>query len=125
MRLVFLLGLVALVGCYSPSPQFIGTPQADVTVSGMRFSVHRRGDAVEVYRLGFIFRPNEAEVLANPERAIEITAGCAVRGMSGDPGADQGDAGLRAKRLRSAAQGAAEARLAVVRADVARAEGAV
>ena len=84
MRRLFLICCLALAGCDSPSPQFIGSPNAEVTVGGMRFSVHRRGDSVEVYRLGLIFRPSEAEVLANAERAIELTTGCAVRGMNGD-----------------------------------------
>lgn len=84
MRWPLLVLCLGLAGCDSPSPQFMGAPQAEVTVDGMRFSVHRRGDAVEVYRLGFIFRPSEAEVLAKAERAILMTTGCAVRHLNGD-----------------------------------------
>jgi len=76
--------LLLLAACDSPSPRFIGSPKAEVEAGGMRFSIHRRGDAVEAYRLGFIFRPSEAQVLINATRAIELSTGCQVKKLSGD-----------------------------------------
>lgn len=84
MRMLLLICGLLLFACDSPSPQFIGTPNAEVEVGGMRFSVHRRGDAVEAYRLGFIFRPSESEVLANATRAFELSTGCQVHKLRGD-----------------------------------------
>ena len=84
MRLCILILVTLLAACDSPSPQFFGAPKAEVAVGGMRFSVHRRADAVEVYRLGFLFRPSESAVLANAERAIEIATGCRAVGLTGD-----------------------------------------
>ena len=84
----FLCIIIVLIGCLSgcdsPSPQFIGAQKTEVAQGGMRFSIHRRGNLVEAYRLGFIFRPSETAVLSNARQAIERATGCLVAGLSGD-----------------------------------------
>lgn len=68
-----------LSACDSPSPAFIGAEQTSVVIEGSTFSVHRKGDKVEVYRTSFEYLPPRAQVLARAERAIEQTTGCKVR----------------------------------------------
>ena len=70
--------LALLSACDSPSMAFQGTPGTRVEIGGSTFSVHRREDRVEVYRVSVEMLPNRAEVLAKAELAIEQATGCKV-----------------------------------------------
>ncbi len=81
------LAALALAGCSAPSPYFHGARIGVVETGGMRFTVYRRADEVEVHRRGGGI-PRERDVLLGAIRAIEIATGCPVRprSMKGDQG---------------------------------------
>ncbi len=80
------IALVLLTACDSPSPAFMHAEKTVVEIDGSRFSVHRRGDRVEVYRVSPEWLPRLSEVLARARRAIEQATGCPVAdgSLSGD-----------------------------------------
>lgn len=90
MRLVrIVFTLVFLASCDSPSPYFMSGEQTEVVIDGSRFSVHRQGSLVEVYRMSMEWRPRLSVVLARARLAIEQVTGCPVR-----EGSLQGDHAL-------------------------------
>lgn len=84
--------LAALVGCASPGPEFFGSTRRDIRLGGIDFVVFRKGDRVEVIRMGYLRRAERAEVPALMQRAAEVTSGCrvvpgsAVTRLPGDTG---------------------------------------
>lgn len=79
--------LFTLSGCDSPGLGMSGAAQRDVTVGHHRYSVHWKGDRVEVYRTSMAFLPRLSEVLAGAEAAILEATGCPIRpgSLEGDP----------------------------------------
>ena len=87
MKALFcIIALVFLAACDSPSPAFMKGEKIVVEVEGSRFSVHRRDDLVEVYRISPEWLPRLSEVLARARKAIEQATGCPVAegSLSGD-----------------------------------------
>jgi hypothetical protein len=82
-----ILALLSLPGCDSPSLGMSGAAQRDVTVGAHRYSVHWKGERVEVYRTSMAFMPRLSEVLTGAEAAIVEATGCPVRpgSLVGDP----------------------------------------
>ncbi|MBV7377465.1 hypothetical protein [Maritimibacter dapengensis] len=77
-RSLVLAALVALVGCNSPSPQFMGGDSSTVEAGGMTFGVWRVGDEVEVIRTSSHAMPRLSVIRANAEVAIRRATGCPV-----------------------------------------------
>ncbi len=86
--LVIVVTLLALSGCDTPSPKFMGGTVHLVEVDGSRFRVFREngGTAVEVHRISVEYLPSLVETLEKAYRAIEQTTGCRVvpGSLSGD-----------------------------------------
>lgn len=80
------LGALALTACNSPSPAYMGAPQAKAEAGGMSFAVRRKGSAVEVVRTSAHVLPDRAAVMTNAGIAIRKATGCPVR-----PGTLAGD----------------------------------
>jgi hypothetical protein len=65
-----------LSACASPAPGFLGAERHDVTLGGIRFAVFRRADEAEVIRLGYLRRPDRADVPELMMQAAERATGC-------------------------------------------------
>jgi hypothetical protein len=77
--------LLLSAACSGPSPYFMGTEAGVAETGGMRFTVYRRADEVELHRTGGGI-PRERDVWLGAIRAIERVTGCGVR-----PGSMEGD----------------------------------
>ncbi len=79
------LAALALAGCTAPSPYFHGARIGMVETGGMRFTIYRRADEVELHRKGGGI-PRERDVFLGAIEAIRIATGCTVRprSMKGD-----------------------------------------
>lgn len=90
-----LLMLCSIAGCGAqPAPAFFGAARAEAVRDGRRYVVFRKGDRVEVIRLGFA-RPGE-------HRAIRETMVALVPQMTGcrlSDFASRGDSGEMRGRL--------------------------
>lgn len=80
MRMMILM-VVALAGCASPAPDFIGAARQDVMLDGIRFSVFHRGNQAEVIRMGYLTRRARDAVPELMYQAAEVATGC--RAVSG------------------------------------------
>ena len=76
MQLAPLLMILALMGCASPSPGFLGAARQDVTVEGMRFAVYARATEAQVIRLDRLRRADRGLVAPRMRRAAEMATGC-------------------------------------------------
>jgi len=65
-----------LAACASPGAGFRNAARTDLTLEGMRFSVFRSGDEVQVIRLGWLPRAERGRVPALMMRAAEQATGC-------------------------------------------------
>ncbi len=83
-----------LAACASPSPQMMRGERLQTEVAGSRFTLWRKGDAVEIYRTSPEMLPRLSEVMANAEIAVTRTTGCAVKS-----GSLAGDAALMTAQL--------------------------
>lgn len=81
MTRVALSLVVLLAACASPSPRFAGARAGAVEVDGMRFTIYRRADEVEVHRSGGGI-PRQRDVLLAAIRAVRTVTGCPVRPRS-------------------------------------------
>ena len=90
----FVLILVFLGACDSPSIAFRGAVHGTAEAGGSRFGIHVKGDRVEAYRVSREWRPRLDEVRARAVTAIEEMTGCAVR-----PGSVDGDVAIIRARL--------------------------
>ena len=77
--------LALLAACVSPSPRFVGARAGVAEIDGMRFTIFRRADEVEVHRTGGGI-PRQRDVYLGAMRAILDVTGCPVRpkSMKGD-----------------------------------------
>lgn len=88
-----LLPLVFLAACgASPAPQFFGAERTEVTRDGRDYVVFRKGDRVEVIRLGYARHGEHAEIRAAMIALIPEVTGCALREtiLQGDSGEMRG-----------------------------------
>ena len=88
-----LLPLVFLAACgASPAPQFFGAERTEVTRDGRDYVVFRKGDRVEVIRLGHARNGDHAEIRATMIALIPEVTGCALREttLQGDSGEMRG-----------------------------------
>ena len=83
-----------LAACASPSPQMMRGERLQTVVDGSRFTLYRKGDAVEIYRTSPEMLPRLSEVMAKAEIAVTRTTGCAVKS-----GSLRGDAALMTAQL--------------------------
>lgn len=72
----FLLLLLCVAGCSSPSPRFAGIPAQRLEVEGHLFDVYARPDEAQVLRLNTTWLPDSAEVIAAGVLAAERVTGC-------------------------------------------------
>lgn len=88
-----LLPLVFLAACgASPAPQFFGAERTEVTRDGRDYVVFRKGDRVEVIRLGYARTGEHAEIRAAMIALIPEVTGCRLREttLQGDSGEMRG-----------------------------------
>ena len=91
----FVLILVFLGACDSPSIAFRDGVHGTAEAGGSRFGIHVKGDRVEAYRVSREWRPRLDEVRVRAVTAIEGLTGCAVK-----PGSVDGDQAIIRARLR-------------------------
>lgn len=95
MRVMVLI-LTMLAGCVaSPAVHMFGAERHDITLQGIDFTVFRKGDQVEVIRLGYLSYAARAPVPALMREAVFRTTGCRLRGalrssLPGDTGEARG-----------------------------------
>lgn len=90
LGLVFLL---ALMGCGAqPAPQLFGAERFDVTRAGRHYVVYRKGQQVEVIRLGWAAAGAHQEIRAQMIGLIPEVTGCRLResALQGDSGEMRG-----------------------------------
>lgn len=94
MRRILPLVLPAfLAGCgASPSPAFFGAERTEVARDGRDYVVFRKGDRVEVIRLGHARSGEHAGIHATMIALVPEVTGCALRGatLQGDSGEMRG-----------------------------------
>ena len=91
---VALLLPLLFAACASPSPQMMRGERFETEVAGARFTLYRKGDAVEIYRTSPEMLPRLSEVMAKAEIAFARTTGCRVKS-----GSLKGDAALMIAQL--------------------------
>ncbi|NGM45261.1 hypothetical protein G5B31_06890 [Rhodobacter sp. SGA-6-6] len=85
--------LLLLCACgASPAPEFFGAERTEVTRDGRDYVVFRKGDRVEVIRLGYARTGEHAEIRAAMIALIPEVTGCALREttLQGDSGEMRG-----------------------------------
>ncbi|NEX48686.1 hypothetical protein G3572_21050 [Rhodobacter sp. ETT8] len=87
MLVPFLLFLAACGA--QPAPQFFGAERHDVLREGRQYTLYRKGDAVEVIRLGYARRGEHQAIRATMIALIPEVTGCrlvesSLRGDSGE-----------------------------------------
>lgn len=73
---VFAILVLALAGCASPAPEFIGAPMTRLRVDGHDFVVFQRGQEAEVIRMGYLHRRARDAIPMLMYRAAEEASGC-------------------------------------------------
>lgn len=83
----FVIGLVlccCLLGCASPSPEFMDGASSRHQIGENQFSVHVKADRVQAIRTNFAKRPDIRLVARQAELAIEAATGCPATHIYGD-----------------------------------------
>ncbi len=80
--------LLALAGCASASPEYIGLEPRRMVIEGTEIRVWQRGDRAQAIRMGWIARGEHGVAMARMVQAIEAVTGCDVRQdfIAGDSG---------------------------------------
>lgn len=68
--------ILALAGCATPQPGWLGLPRHDVTAGGIRMAVYLRGDEAQVIRLDRARRADRSRVRAAMLEAASRASGC-------------------------------------------------
>ncbi|MGV6811730.1 MAG: hypothetical protein ACWA47_05755 [Brevirhabdus sp.] len=76
------LGLLTVGACDVPSPEFLSATQSEVTIDGVRYSVHRKGARAEAIKITRASVLNVTFTMDMGVRAIEAATGCRVRNGS-------------------------------------------
>ena len=80
----FVLSLIALTGCATPSPHFRSVPATRIEVDGSVFDVRVRGNLAEAVRVNPQYAPRFGPIRARAGFAMEQVSGCRVLVVSGD-----------------------------------------
>lgn len=91
----FLLPVLALCACNSPSPQFFGATRAEVTIDSRNFTVIRKDSQVQVIRHGYAGPAARRDIPAQMLLAVAEATGCTPIDSS-----FQGDSGERRGRIK-------------------------
>ena len=85
-RAIFLIA-IAMAGCDSPHPRFMGVEEQKVTIRGSTFKVRIRDVTAEAIRINFERLPKIGETFPKAAMAMEVASGCRVipHSMKGDP----------------------------------------
>jgi hypothetical protein len=91
MKILALAFFLAACGA-QPAPQFFGAERTDVTRDGRAYTVYRKGEAVEVIRLGYARRGEHQAIRATMIALIPEVTGCTLleRSLQGDSGEMRG-----------------------------------
>ena len=81
---VYLLAVIALAACNTPSPGFRGIAPVRITVGQSTFDVRVDGNRAEAIRLNREWAPNMKAVAPRAVAAIEKVSGCEVTKLGGD-----------------------------------------
>jgi hypothetical protein len=79
----YLVLLLSLCACATPSPRMMGAVRHHVRLQGIDFVVFHRDDRAEVVRTSFIVRPSPREISALMAQAAAQATGCEVIAFSG------------------------------------------
>lgn len=85
--------LVFLAACGAqPAPQFLGAQRTDVVRDGRNYTVYRKGNKVEVIRLGYAVRGEHQAIRATMISLIPEVTGCKLNeaSLQGDSGEMRG-----------------------------------
>lgn len=88
-----LIPLLFLAACgASPAPEFMGASRTEVTLEGRTYTVFRKGERVEVIRLGYAHRGEHQNIRATMIELIPRVTGCKLREttLQGDSGEMRG-----------------------------------
>lgn len=91
--LTSLLICLALSACGAqPAPAFFGAARTEVTRGGRAYVIFRKGDRVEVIRLGYAHRGEHRAIRATMIALIPEVTGCKLveRSLHGDSGEMRG-----------------------------------
>lgn len=78
MRCLSLVVMLLVSACATPSPDMFGGVRHEVTVDGVDFVVFHRESEAEIVRMGYLARPQRAQVPALMIRAAGLATGCRV-----------------------------------------------
>lgn len=88
--------LIVLAACGAqPAPQFLGAQRTDVVRDGRHYTIYRKGNKVEVIRLGYAARGEHQAIRATMISLIPEVTGCKL-----NEGSLQGDSGEMRGTLR-------------------------
>ncbi len=90
----FLVLLIALAACDSPSPRYAGAERFEVSQDGRDYVVYRAGSEVQVIRMGYARRGEHGAIRAAMPVVAAQATGCTARPASFD-----GDSGMMRGRV--------------------------
>lgn len=87
-----LIPILLLAACASPAPEFLGATRTEVSRDGRNYLVMRKGERVEVIRLGYARRGEHQAIRATMIALIPEVTGCKLREatLQGDSGEMRG-----------------------------------
>ena len=89
MRPIVLCLMLLLAACDSPAPRFMGAERFEVSRDGRNYVLYRKGNEVEVIRMGYARRKEHREIHATMIDLIGVVTGCrpvpsTIQGDSGE-----------------------------------------
>lgn len=84
MRICFLVLILFLAACNTPSPEFRGLTAQKVTVDGSTFDIRIRGKLAEAIRTNPQYAPRLGPIEGRAARAMAMVSGCDVKIVTGD-----------------------------------------
>lgn len=84
--------ILLLAACTAPAPMMMGAERNEVVIDGRTYVVHRKGNAVEVIRTGWVSPGQHQGVRAAMIAAVPQATGCKLveSSLQGDSGAMRG-----------------------------------
>ena len=71
-----LICLALLAACNAPSPRFMGGETHELSFAGHDYTLHRKGDWVQIYRMGSIWGVSDDELMEGYRAVAVLATGC-------------------------------------------------
>ena len=84
MRYLFILALLLIAACDSPSLSMRNVPAQRVEIGDLAFQVRVKGDRAEAIRVSQNLFPKRRDVFEAATMAVERASACSVRSLDGD-----------------------------------------